>query len=113
MWNDVVDNNVNLSVCAPEVGMLQPEALSQANSLTVSPLFLSTGNHVNSMHRCTWRNYFSNLYFESCGAAVCAQRLFVRMHGVEIFNIIYFSVTLLLLCLSISMDVVQKQLRGG
>lgn len=96
MQNDVVDNNVNLSVCAPEVGMLQPEASSEASSLTVNPLFLSTGNNVNSMHRCTWRNCFFNLYFESCGAAMCAQGLLVRMQGVEMFNKIYFFVTLLL-----------------
>lgn len=59
MQNNVVDSNVNLSVCAPEVGMLQPEALSQASLLTVAPLLLSTGNHVNSgensMHKCTPR----------------------------------------------------------
>lgn len=59
MQNNVVDSNVNLSVCAPEVGMLQPEALSQASLLTVTPLLLSTGNHANSggnsMHKCTQR----------------------------------------------------------
>lgn len=48
MQNHFGDDNVNLSVCAPEAGMLQPEALRQASSLTVGPLFLSTRNHVNS-----------------------------------------------------------------
>lgn len=46
--NSFVDNNVNLSVCALEVGMLQPEALNQASSLTVTPLLVSMGSHVNS-----------------------------------------------------------------
>lgn len=44
----MVDNNINLSVRVPEVGMLQPEALSQSSPLTVVPLFLITGSHVNS-----------------------------------------------------------------
>lgn len=48
MQNGVIGNNVNLSVHAPEVGMLQPEASSQACSLTVAPLLLRTGNYVNS-----------------------------------------------------------------
>lgn len=48
MHNHFGDDNVNLSVCAPEAGMPQPEALRRASSLTVAPLFLSTRNHVNS-----------------------------------------------------------------
>lgn len=48
MQNHFGDDNVNLSVCVPEAGMLQPEASRQASSLTVDPLFLSTRNHVNS-----------------------------------------------------------------
>lgn len=48
MQNHFGDDNVNLSVCAPEAGMLQPEALRRASLLTVAPLFLSTRNHVNS-----------------------------------------------------------------
>lgn len=47
MQNNDVDNNVNLSVCAPEVGMLQPEALNQASLLIATPLLLSAGNNVN------------------------------------------------------------------
>lgn len=76
MQNNVVDSNVNLSVCAPEVGMLQPEALSQASLLTVAPLLLSTGNHANSggnsTHKCTRRKKNSGKYFESCGTVMCA-----------------------------------------
>lgn len=76
--------------------MLQPEALSQASSLTAAPLRLGNcGNRgVNSKHKCTQRKisgnlslYVLNLYFESCGgSAMCAQELFVRMQGVEMFN---------------------------
>lgn len=40
--NNVVDNNVNLSVCAAEVGMLQPEALSQAAQLLLCYLVRET-----------------------------------------------------------------------
>lgn len=46
------DSDVNLSACVPEVGMLQPEALSEASSLPVPPPppppWQSAGNHVNS-----------------------------------------------------------------
>lgn len=45
------DSDVNLSACVPEVGMLQPEALSEASSLPVLaplPPWQSAGNHVNS-----------------------------------------------------------------
>lgn len=78
--------------------MLQPEASSQASSLTAAPLLLRLGNCVNnrenSMHKCTQRKmsgnqslYILNLCFESCdGSAMCAQELFVRMQGVEMFN---------------------------
>lgn len=51
MQNHFGDDNVNLSVCSSGAGMLQPEALRQASSLTVHPLFLSTRNHVNSERR--------------------------------------------------------------
>lgn len=45
---DSADGDVNLSDWAPEVGRLQPEARSEASSLTASPLLQSAGNHVNS-----------------------------------------------------------------
>lgn len=62
-------SGVNLSVCLAEVGMLQPEPSSEANSLTVTPLLQSAGNHVNSVgerNTCTLRKSKWNLYFKNC-----------------------------------------------
>lgn len=75
MQNHFGDDNVNLSVCAPEAGMLQPEALRQASSLTVDPLFLSTRNHVNSegggerkkcIKKCTQTRTLSGTWALTC-----------------------------------------------
>lgn len=98
MQNHFGDDNVNLSVCAPEAGMPRPEALRRASSLTVAPLFLSTRNHVNSekkealrnAHRegLCWEHEPKTCIFRRCVAVA-------RPHGffdVEMFHKTHFGV---------------------
>lgn len=61
-------NNVNLSVCALEEGMLQPEALSKGSLLTVAPLLLIVrmGNHANGMCKSRMHIILYKWHFESC-----------------------------------------------
>lgn len=75
--------------------MLQPEALIQASLLTSSSV-TEYGKLCKQERKKKRKSKFLNLHFESCGTVMCAQGLFVRMQGVEMFNKTCISVTFLL-----------------